>query len=114
MVRWAGAFAFPVEAGIGGMLEAWTPISSGWIWAGVTFVGVLGLVFSFWWDRKQKKNRLGPEIRLNDTTTYREQPDGSRVVTQTTLAKPVRISGIGETNVGGSVQITTKRESDGE
>jgi len=44
-------------------------------------------------ENKALKTALGqsPEIRLNNTTTYREQPDGSRIVTQTTLAKPARI-----------------------
>lgn len=90
MARWAGAFAFPIEAGIGGMLEAWTPISSGWIWAGVTFIGALGLGLGFWWDRKKRR---GSEIRIDDTTTYREQPDGSRVVTTTKLVRPERAAG---------------------
>ncbi len=67
------------------------------VWACVTAVGIIGLAVSFWADLKKKKSALGPEIRLNDTTTYREQPDGSRVVTQTTLAKPVRVSGVGVT-----------------
>jgi len=74
------------------MLDAWTTIHSGLIWAGVSVVALIGLG---WLHCRERKTNLGPEIRLDDTTTYREQPDGSRVVTKTTLAKPVRISGEG-------------------
>ena len=45
--------------------------------------------------RRERRSILGPEVRIDDTTTYREQQDGSRIVTRTTLAKAVRISGHG-------------------
>ncbi len=74
-----------------------------WRWlvlAAIAF-GVAGVAY-FLQRRRERRSRLGPEIRLNDTTTYREQPDGSRVVTQTTLARPVSIKGIGATSVEGA------------
>ena len=46
MVRWREASFVLADAGVGGMLEAWTDISSGWIWAGVTAVGVAGLLLT--------------------------------------------------------------------
>ena len=80
----------------------------GWIW-GIVFLVALAILLGMYWQdwrrgsfRRKETDALGPEIRLNDTTTYREQPDGSRIVTQTTLAKAVRIEGtVGETKVGG-------------
>lgn len=83
------------------MLDSWTEISSGWIWLGVTLVASGLLIMSS--IRKPHK-----EVRLNDTTTYVEQADGSRIVTQTTLAHPVHHSGVGESKVGG----TTKSPAD--
>ena len=42
-------------------------------------------------------------VRLDDTTTYVQQADGSRIVTKTTLARPVRIGGaLGITGTGGA------------
>lgn len=46
MVRWREASFVLADAGVGGMLEAWTDISSGWIWAGVTAVGIAGLLLT--------------------------------------------------------------------
>ena len=34
--------------GVGGMLNAWLPVSPGWIWAGVTIVGAIGLLVYYW------------------------------------------------------------------
>lgn len=46
MVRWREASFAVADVGVGGMLEAWTDISSGWIWAGVFAVGVAGMLYS--------------------------------------------------------------------
>lgn len=44
-------------------------------------------------------------VRLDDTTTYVEQEDGSRIVTRTTLAKPVRMAVDFEATVEGSASL---------
>ena len=52
-------------------------------------------------------------VRLDDTTTYVQQADGSRIVTKTTLAKPVRIqSALGSTGVG-SASLKRPPSNDG-
>ena len=48
-----------------------------------------------------------PEIRLTDTITYREQPDGSRVVTETKLVKPVNLKA--DLRAKGAGSATLKR-----
>ncbi len=88
--------------------ELMWPNEPPWMWWSIAGGIVVLWIVVEWFHRRRKR---GPEIRLNDTTTYREQKDGSRIVTQTTLAKPVRISGIGTTEGGGSATLTvTKAE----
>lgn len=107
-----------VAAGAGAGL-GWIAVSYGmeplfpmgdWRWFLVAAAGFSTAGAAFLWQRRQdhrkaaeavkaalassKDSHLGPEVRTSDTTTYREQPDGSRVVTQTTIAKPVRLEGL--------------------
>ena len=83
-------------------------------WAGVTAVGVVGFVASIWHERRQKKSELGPEIRISDTTTYREQPDRSRVVTTTTLVKPVDLKASMRAKGGGRASLKPLPKDDAE
>lgn len=74
-------------------------------WGGAAAIAVLWLVVEVALYRRRRKRGLGPEIRINDTTTYREQPGGSRVVTQTTLAKPVHLQTTFRAEGGGSASL---------
>lgn len=80
-------------------------------WLILAAIGFTAAGVAVFWERRRKMqekqdSHLGPEIRISDTMTYRQQPDGSRIVTQTTLAKPVRIgSALGSSGVGGATTL---------
>ncbi len=94
MARYFAVCFFALDLGAGAMMDIFTAHWSVGIWIAVIVLALVGMGVCVWIDRKRKpKSVLGPEVRLNDTTTYREQPDGSRIVTQTTLAKPMRLAG---------------------
>ena len=102
--------AFGAERGA----ELMWPDESPWMWwsiAGAIAILWVGL------ELVHRRRKRSPEIRLNDTTTYREQADGSRIVTQTTLARPVHISGVLTIEGGASADpptLTKPTENRGE
>ena len=81
-------------------------------WGGASALAVAWFAVEMYFYRRRRKNALGPEIRIDNTTTYREQPDGSRVVTKTTLAKPVRLAVDFEAAAGGSAEIKVETDDD--
>lgn len=58
MLRRSEIYLVLVDFGIGGMLDAWTDISSGWIWLGVTIVGATGLLAIWVSDSKGRRRVL--------------------------------------------------------
>ena len=83
-----GAVLFGAERGA----EMMWPERSVWLWwGGASFIAGAWLIAEAFAYRRHRKPKIGPEIRLTDTITYREQPDGSRVLTETKLVKPVRL-----------------------
>lgn len=84
-----------------------------WRWGitAVLFFVSAGIAWAWPWPWR-KKDPLGPEIRLNEHSTYREIGDGWREVTTIRKTPPVRISGVGETSVGGSATLTVTRKGE--
>ncbi|MCY3702889.1 MAG: hypothetical protein OXG16_09435 [Rhodospirillales bacterium] len=98
----AETLAYSSGVVVGSLTNEWAL----YVWIGLIVLSVLVALGVFLHDRFWG---LGPEIRINDTTTYREQRDGSRIVTQVTHVPPVRISGIGTTPVGARATLTVKK-----
>ncbi len=103
MLAWG--LVFGAEQGA----ELMWPTESPWMWWGIAGA-IAALWIGFEWFRRRRK--LGPEVRISNTTTYREQPDGSRIVTQTTLAERVRIAGRAETTMSSDPPTLTIDEPD--
>ena len=65
-----------VDLGIGGMLDAWTPISSGWIWAVVTAFGIAWFI----WPARKTTSREKPVRVASDAEAVETTPgNGWRV-----------------------------------
>lgn len=85
----AAVVIFGAERGAEAMWPTMTPWA--W-WGGAAILGALWLGAEAVLYRRRRKHGFGPEVRISDTTTYREQPDGSRLVTTTKFVKPVALS----------------------
>ena len=73
--------------GFGGMLNAWLPVSPGWLWAGVTFIAVIGLVVFYrsaitqlYLRVTKKENAV--ENDHDEMKVFRRNPGHGRVAAQ--------------------------------